>query len=45
MTEKKRFRLCKTRKGAENLAGYLFLLPSLAGFLGFIFLPMVCSCS
>lgn len=44
MTEKKRgFHLCKTRKGAENLAGYLFLLPSLAGFLGFIFLPMVFS--
>ncbi len=41
--KRKRFQFCKTRKGADNLAGYLFLLPSLAGFLGFIFLPMVFS--
>lgn len=43
--DKKRneFKLCKTRKGHENLAGYLFLLPSLTGFLGFIFLPMLFS--
>ena len=40
MTEKKRFRLCKTRKGAENLAGYLFLLPFLILFTAFTIVPV-----
>ena len=44
MAEKRRgFRLCKTRKGAENLSGWLFLLPSFIGFLGFILLPIIFS--
>lgn len=40
---KERYRLIKTKKGADNLAGFLFLLPSLAGFLCFVFTPMIFS--
>lgn len=31
------------RKRSENIAGYLFLLPSLIGFFGFILFPIVAS--
>jgi multiple sugar transport system permease protein len=33
----------RERQTKENLAGLVFLLPSLAGFIGFVFLPMLFS--
>lgn len=40
---KRKKRRGQRRRKSENLTGYLFLLPSLIGFFGFILLPMLAS--
>jgi len=35
--------MARTKRGRTALAGYLFLLPNLLGFLAFVLIPVVAS--